>query len=153
MAANASFMRPEWATASRQSSVSAPTPAHLEASLVRLETLAMLLDSAITIPGTKIAMGLDAVLGLVPVLGDAISGAIGSYIIWEARRFGAPRWLIARMIANTTLDTVIGSVPFVGDLFDVAFKSNRKNVALLHRHAQRHADHDNRTIETTCTIS
>ena len=75
-----------------------------EESMARLDALAMLLDSAIRIPGTKIVMGLDALLGLVPIIGDAISGLISSYIIFEARRLGAPRWLIARMAANTTLD-------------------------------------------------
>ena len=90
----------------------------------------MLLDSAIRIPGTKIVMGLDALLGLVPVIGDAISGLISSYIIFEARRLGAPRWLIARMAANTTLDTILGSIPLLGDMFDVAYKANLKNVNL-----------------------
>src|SRR5260221_10596705 len=84
-------------------------------SFARIEALAKLLDSAIRIPGTNVVMGIDAVLGLVPVIGDAISGAIASYIIWEARRLGAPRWLIARMAMNTTLDTLVGSIPVFGD--------------------------------------
>jgi hypothetical protein len=124
-----------------------------EESFARIETLAKALDSAIRIPGTNIAMGLDALLGLVPVVGDAISAAIGSYIIWEARRLGAPRWLIARMAMNTTFDTLIGSIPVVGDVFDVAYKSNLKNVTLLKRHAEKNAGrYGRRTIETTYSV-
>jgi len=111
------------------------------------------LDSAIRIPGTKIVMGLDALLGLVPVIGDAISGLISSYIIFEARRLGAPRWLIARMAANTTLDTILGSIPLLGDMFDVAYKANLKNVNLLKRHAEKHGHRYGRAIETTYTVS
>ena len=122
-------------------------------SIARLDALAMLLDSAIRIPGTKIVMGLDALLGLVPVIGDAISGLISSYIIFEARRLGAPRWLIARMAANTTLDTILGSIPILGDVFDVAYKANLKNVNLLKRHAEKHGHRYGRAIETTYTVS
>lgn len=121
--------------------------------MARLDALAMLLDSAIRIPGTKIVMGLDALLGLVPVIGDAISGLISSYIIFEARRLGAPRWLIARMAANTTLDTILGSIPILGDVFDLAYKANLKNVNLLKRHAEKHGHRYGRAIETTYTVS
>ena len=119
----------------------------------RLEGLATLMDSAIRIPGTNIVMGLDAVLGLIPVVGDAISGAIGSYLIWEARRLGAPKWLIARMAINTTIDTALGSIPVLGDVFDVAYKSNITNVALLRRHLERHGIRNGRTIDATYTAS
>ena len=124
-----------------------------ESSFARLEVLAKMLDSAIRIPGTGIVLGVDAVLGIVPVVGDAISAAIGSYIIWEARRLGAPRWLVARMAMNTTLDTLVGSIPVVGDVFDVAFKSNLKNVALLKRHAEKHTTrYGRRTIDATYSV-
>ena len=69
-------------------------------------------------------MGLDAVIGLLPVAGDLLSGLISSYLIWEARQIGAPRWLIARMMANTLLDTTFGAVPVLGDAFDVLFRGN-----------------------------
>lgn len=122
-------------------------------SVARLDTLAMILDSAVQIPGTKIVMGLDALLGLVPVIGDAISGLVASYIIFEAKRLGAPRWLIARMAANTGVDTLLGSIPLVGDLFDLGYKSNLKNVALLKRHAEKNgARYGRRTIETTYSV-
>lgn len=127
--------------------------AEFDESFARIETLAKVLDSAIRIPGTNVVMGLDAVLGIVPVVGDAISAAIGSYIIWEARRLGAPRWLIARMAMNTTFDTLVGSIPVVGDVFDIAYKSNLKNVALLKRHAEKNAGrYGRRTIETTYSV-
>jgi hypothetical protein len=106
-------------------------------TLARLDGLARVMDSAVTIPGTKIVMGFDALLGLVPVIGDAISGIISSYIIWEARRLGVSRLVMARMVTNSTIDAVIGSVPFAGDIFDVAYKSNLKNVALLKRHIEK----------------
>jgi Domain of unknown function (DUF4112) len=84
-------------------------------SVARLEALARLMDGAFVIPGTNIRMGLDGIFGLVPVAGDVIAGLVSTYLIWEARQLGAPKWLIARMLANTLLDTVIGSVPVVGD--------------------------------------
>jgi hypothetical protein len=128
-------------------------PGEFDENFARIEALAKVLDSAVSIPGTKIVMGMDAVLGLVPVIGDAISGLIASYIIWEARRLGAPRWLVARMAMNTTLDTMVGSIPVFGDLFDVAYKSNLKNVALLKKHAEKNgARYGRRTIETTYSV-
>lgn len=120
--------------------------------LVRLDALAKLMDSAIAIPGTKIVMGLDALLGLLPVVGDAISSAISGYIIWEARRLGASRWLVARMAGNAAIDAVVGSVPVLGDVFDVAFKANRKNLALLQRHIERHGVSDATTIDASYRV-
>ncbi len=106
-------------------------------SMARIEALARLMDGAVAIPGTNIRMGLDAVIGLVPVAGDMISGIISSYLIWEARQLGAPRWLIARMVANTFLDTTIGAIPIIGDAFDVMYRANMKNMALLRRHMEK----------------
>jgi Domain of unknown function (DUF4112) len=68
---------------------------------------------------------------------DVISGLISSYLIWEARQLGAPRWLIARMMANTLVDTTIGAIPILGDAFDVIFRANMKNTALLRRYMQK----------------
>jgi hypothetical protein len=108
-----------------------------EQSLARLEALAKLMDSAFLVPGTSVRMGLDSLLGLFPVVGDLVSGAISSYLIWEARRLGASRWVIGRMAANTLIDTTLGAIPVVGDVFDVVFRSNVKNLALLRRHLDR----------------
>ena len=105
-----------------------------EQSIVRVEALARLMDGVFVIPGTNVRIGLDAIVGLVPGVGDVVSGVISSYLIWEARRLGAPRWLIARMMGNTLLDTTIGAIPIIGDAFDVLFRANMRNMALLRSH-------------------
>lgn len=107
-----------------------------EWTLARLEALAKLMDSAFVLPGTKFRFGLDAIVGLVPGIGDAISGAISSYLIWEARRLAASRLLIARMAGNTLFDTLLGSIPIAGDVFDASFRGNMRNVALLRQHLE-----------------
>ena len=112
------------------------TPGGTEESVARLEALGRLMDGMFVLPGTNIRLGLDAIIGLVPVAGDVISGLVSSYLIWEARQLGAPRWLIARMMANTFLDTTIGAIPVVGDAFDLLFRANMKNMALLRRHME-----------------
>jgi hypothetical protein len=111
-----------------------PYDTSTQQSLERLEALAKLMDSAFLIPGTYVRMGLDGIIGLVPVVGDLVSGAISSYLIWEARRLGASRWVIGRMAANTLIDTTVGAIPIVGDAFDVLFRTNMKNLALLRKH-------------------
>lgn len=103
----------------------------------RVDRLARLLDRAIGIPGTGIRVGLDPLLGLVPGFGDFATGAISLYIILEAARLGVPSATLVRMLGNVAIDTFGGSVPLVGDLFDVAWKSNSKNVALLQDHVGR----------------
>lgn len=97
----------------------------------RLEFLAWLLDSSIPLPGTRFTVGLDAIVGIVPLLGDLIGVALSSFIIAEASRLGAPRALLARMAFNVAIDGVVGLVPFLGDAFDAAWKCNQKNVRLL----------------------
>ena len=96
-----------------------------------LQQLAWLLDSSIPVPGTRLTVGLDALVGLFPVIGDLIGVAFSSYILSQAARLGAPRSVLARMAFNIALEGVIGIVPFAGDLFDAAFKANQRNVALL----------------------
>lgn len=105
-----------------------------EDALARLSLVGRLMDSALTIPGLNRRIGLDAVLGLIPGVGDAISAAIASYIIWEARRLGLPRWKIARMIGNVAVDTAVGAIPVVGDVFDVFFKANERNMRIINEH-------------------
>jgi hypothetical protein len=141
--------------AANRNPASHPTPVRDETAgeaLARLDTLATVMDSAFRIPGTNVVMGVDALLGLVPVIGDAISGAIGGYIIWEAKRLGVSRFLIARMTMNTTIDTVVGAIPVLGDVFDVAYKSNHKNVALLKSHIEKHGLHNAKTIQATYRV-
>ena len=99
----------------------------------RLERLASLSDDRFRIPGTSIRFGLDAVVGLIPGVGDLASGALSAYPVWVAIEAGARRRTIARMGANVLIDMVVGSIPLVGDLFDVGFRANRRNVELLFR--------------------
>lgn len=100
----------------------------------RLEGLARLMDSAVRVPGTNITLGLDALLGLVPVAGNVATTLISSYLILEARRLGVSKFTLARMMGNVGLDALISAVPLVGNLGDVFFKANRRNLALLRRH-------------------
>jgi hypothetical protein len=102
--------------------------------LERLRALSRLLDNAFVIPGTRYRFGLDPLIGLVPGLGDAVSAILSGYIILQASRLGAPRSVVTRMIANVALDTLVGWIPILGDLFDVAWKSNLRNMALLESH-------------------
>ena len=107
-------------------------------SVARLEGLARLMDGAFVLPGTNIRLGLDVIVGLMPVAGDVISGVISSYLIWEARKLGAPKCCLSRaMMANTLLDTTVGAIPVLGDAFDVMFRGNMKNMALLRRHMEK----------------
>ena len=106
-------------------------------SVARLEMLARLMDGAFVLPGTTIRFGLDGIIGLIPVAGDMVAGLVSAYLIWEARQLGAPNWLIGRMLANTFLDTTIGAIPVVGDAFDIRFRPNLKNMALLRRHLEK----------------
>jgi len=100
----------------------------------RLRALAQFLDTAISIPGTSWKFGFDAIVGLIPVVGDLIGGVLSGYIILEAARAEVPTLTLARMLVNVGIDTLVGSVPALGDLFDAAWKANIKNVALLERH-------------------
>jgi Domain of unknown function (DUF4112) len=97
----------------------------------RLDRLSVLLDTALVIPGTNIRFGADAIIGLVPGIGDTITTALSAYIVYEAYRLGAPRHLVARMIANVALDGVVGAVPVAGDVLDVFWRANRRNMRLL----------------------
>jgi len=101
--------------------------------LARARALTRLLDSAATIPGTGIRFGLDPILGLVPGLGDIAGAVLAGYLVLLAQRLGAPRSVVLRMLANVAVDTAGGTVPLIGDAFDVAFKSSSRNLALLER--------------------
>lgn len=111
-----------------------PSP---DAALQRLQTVADILDSAFLIPGTKQRVGIDAIIGLIPGLGDILTTVLSSYIIWEARNLGVSRLALARMIANLGIHAAFGSVPLVGDLFDAFFRVNQRNMRILRSHMER----------------
>jgi len=104
-----------------------PPPRELESARL----LARLLDDAIPIPGTPWRIGIDPLLGLLPALGDFVGAVLSSWLIVVAARMGAPKAIVARMGLNVAVETIVGIVPGLGDLFDAAWKANRRNLALL----------------------
>jgi hypothetical protein len=100
----------------------------------RVRVLAKLLDNSISIPGTRWKFGFDAIIGLVPVVGDMIGAVLSGYIVLEAARAEVPSFTLARMLVNVGIDALLGSVPAVGDVFDAVWKANMKNVSLLEHH-------------------
>lgn len=104
----------------------------------RVEAMEKLLERSFTIPGTKQTVGVDALLGLVPVGGDVLAGLMGLYLVWEARNLGMPRSKIARMLGNVGFDWALGLVPLVGDAADFFFRSNSRNLKLIKRHLDKH---------------
>jgi hypothetical protein len=109
----------------------------IDAAMARVTAVARLMDSLFAIPGTRIRLGFDATLGLVPVVGDLLAQAISTYIIWEAHQLGVGKLTLMGMLGNTLIDTAIGSVPIAGDAFDVAFRANMKNLRLLQKHLEK----------------
>jgi Domain of unknown function (DUF4112) len=108
-----------------------------EQRLARLDAIAKLLDVAFILPGTKIRYGIDGIIGLIPVIGDIIATALSLWLVREARALGAPWHVTARMLGNVAVQGVAGTVPFVGDAFDVLFRANMRNVRLLRRWMDR----------------
>lgn len=104
------------------------------AALERLDWIANLMDSAVVIPGTQIRVGLDALIGIVPGIGDTVTTMISLWMVKEAHNLGAPKHIIMRMVGNVALDGLVGAVPLLGDAFDVMFRANRRNIKLLRDH-------------------
>ncbi|MCQ0988313.1 DUF4112 domain-containing protein [Jiella marina] len=102
--------------------------------LRRVARVARLMDTAVRIPGTGISFGGDSIVGLIPGVGDAGAAVVSLWIVNEARRLGMPQHKIAKMLANLGIDVAVGTVPLVGDVFDVFFKANRKNLAIILEH-------------------
>jgi hypothetical protein len=112
-------------------------PRTREERIARIEALATLLDTAFLVPGTNLRFGFDALIGLIPGIGDAVTTAVSLWLVKEARALGAPGHLVARMLGNIAIDGVVGAVPLLGDAFDLVWKSNRRNMHLLRRHLER----------------
>lgn len=104
----------------------------------RIEAMEKLLENSFRIPGINYPVGLDAIVGLVPVVGDFVTAAMGAYIVWEARNLGMPKWKLWRMAGNVALDTAVGAVPLIGDAADLLFRSNSRNLRIIRRHLDRH---------------
>ncbi len=104
------------------------------ARLARIRRVAWLVDAAFALPGTRFRFGLNSVIGLLPVGGDAVLGLISLYIVHQAHRLGVPPAKLARMVGNVAIEVVGGSVPLLGDLFDVALKANLRNIAIIEEH-------------------
>ncbi len=107
------------------------------AAVDRIDMLATLFDTAFILPGTNVRFGVELLLRLIPGIGDAFASVLSCYLLYEAHRLGVPRLLLARMVGNVLLEGVVGVVPLAGDAFDVFFRANRRNVALLRRHFAR----------------
>jgi hypothetical protein len=103
--------------------------------LKALRHISELLDSAFVVPGTTYRIGLDPIIGLVPIVGDLASPLFTIGVLWQGRDLGIPKVVQLRMIFNAAIDALIGAIPVAGDLFDFAWKSNKMNLALLERHA------------------
>jgi hypothetical protein len=112
-------------------------PGSRRARIARIDALATLLDSALVIPGTGVRFGLDALIGLVPAVGDIITTTLSLFIVHEAYQLGAPGHIILRMLGNIAVDGALGAVPVIGDAFDVLWRANRRNMRLLREWLER----------------
>ena len=104
----------------------------------RIEAMEVILERSMVLPGTNYRIGLDTIVGLVPVLGDIITAAMGSYIVWEARNLGIAKWKLWHMMGRVGFDTALGAVPLVGDAFDLLYRSNTKNLKTIRKHLDKH---------------
>ncbi len=104
----------------------------------RVEGLELILERSLHIPGTKIPVGLDSIIGLIPVVGDIVTAVMGAYMVWEARNLGMSKWQLLRMTGNIGIDTLLGAIPLVGDAFDLVWKSNSRNLNIIKKHLDKH---------------
>ncbi len=104
----------------------------------RIEMMEQVLERSFTVPGINRKVGLDFALGLVPVVGDIVTGAMGLYMVWEARNLGMSKFQLARMAANVGFDSLVGAVPLAGDLFDLFWRSNTRNLKIIRKHLDKH---------------
>ena len=115
-----------------------PTGTDAASVRARVEMMERLLERSFVVPGVNMPVGLDALIGLVPVLGDVAAAAMGAYLVWEARNLGLPKWKLARMGANVLFDTAVGAIPVVGDAADFLFRSNTRNLRIIRKHLDKH---------------
>ncbi len=125
----------------------------IERELAQLDRLAKTLDSRFRLPGTSIRFGLDSIVGLIPGIGDTLTAAPSAWIIWRGHKMGIGKRHLARMIANTGIDYVIGSIPVIGDIFDVGFKANLRNLTILREELGARKSAHSRVHEERSTFS
>ncbi len=104
----------------------------------RVEAMEHLLEKLFVIPGINRPVGLDAILGLIPIVGDLATTGLGAWLVWEARNLGMSKLQLARMAGNVGIDTLVGLIPFVGDAADFMFRSNTRNLKIIRRHLDKH---------------
>jgi hypothetical protein len=105
--------------------------------LARIDRLATVLDTALVIPFTKVRLGVDSLFGLAPIVGTVVTTSLALYIVYEAHKLGAPKRLVSRMLTNVAVDGLVGSVPVAGNVFDVFWRANKRNVRILREHLDR----------------
>ena len=104
----------------------------------RVEAMEAVLERLFVIPGINRPIGLDSIVGLVPVLGDIVTASMGAWLVWEARNLGMSKFQLTRMAGNVGIDALLGAIPLVGDLFDFAFRSNSRNLRIIKRYLDKH---------------
>jgi hypothetical protein len=112
----------------------------------RVEAMERLLERSFVLPGINQPVGLDAILGLVPMAGDAVGAAMGLYLVWEARNLGMSKWQMGRMVGHVGIDALVGAIPLVGAVADFFYRSNTRNLKIIKKHLDRHHP-GSRTIE------
>lgn len=120
----------------KKTSPGKPEQLNLVQNIEHLRNLSRILDNSIAIPGTSYRIGIDPILGLIPGIGDYLGAGFSVYIVLQAARLGASKATISRMALNIILETVLGTIPFLGDIFDASWKANLKNMSLLEEHLQ-----------------
>lgn len=109
-----------------------------QAVRTRVEAMEKMLERAFVIPGINRPVGADWIVGLVPVVGDIVTALMSAYIVWEARNLGMSKLQLTRMAANVGIDTAVGAIPLFGDVFDFFWRSNSKNLKIIHKHLDKH---------------
>jgi hypothetical protein len=118
--------------------VALPTGTDPASVRARVEAMELLLERSFRIPGVNFPVGLDALVGLIPVLGDIVTATLGAYVVWEARNLGMSKWHLTRMGANVAFDAALGLIPLVGDAADFVFRSNSRNLRIIKKHLDKH---------------
>jgi hypothetical protein len=132
-----SLQESQWPAGKASTRTASATPVSQERLLRQLETISHLFDDAFRLPGTSVRLGWDAVIGLIPVVGDATTTLVSAYFLWQAKQLGVRKRTLALMLGNVAVDFVVGTIPLVGDVVDVGWRANRRNMRVLVRELER----------------